>query len=469
MVIANAVDNRKKTAHGADKNRDRAEFSKARDIRAPKSEEPGERPVKRDAARLHGVSARMPAITNQAPKTEPARIPDAVIRAITLRLLSLNNTHRAPGADFYETNIAAIKQKLLEQKTLLLEYLAKLTPLEAYKEFLNVFIDADAWFGAENGDYARGSDYRPDAKGRKRALSLEYAKQLEGLKETFTGPLKEVFLSGLDKAYEEFAVAIDRENAEYLKLKAWRNSLSSNSQNATHGLSAQPDGFYFAKAAQPDNLTDRLREPSPALYEFFRAFGLDDAGVFSHVFYGKGCATEASDFPFSGFGDEYGQKRGMGALTVRSRASLIALPSQPQLSFRYTAAFKTHAEQLVKALGTGSFPSLDAQLFFQISENEKWIAELRQNDRDLFNYHLYSHRVLIEAGKPELAWLPAGFSMSDYRAHINDDWTRYALRSGVLSELLKKKERERRGQIQEDTASRISGVTALVVLVFILF
>ena len=469
MVVTNFVDSRQKTTCDSKRVYDDSFVSGSEVPKAADAVSNAEKYSSYDVVRLFDVRNRMPVVANRPVSASRVAVSEAALRAMALRLFMSDSIPGMLGFDAYESNLAMIRQKLLEKEMRLLEYFDRLTPEDTCDEFSGLFSESDARYIEDLAGNIRPRSSPSDAEGRKRALSREYEKRLGEIKERYTGKLARTHIEGLDKAFRDYSDKIDGEYRKTDEGVVFDERLLRFLRGSSFASGFSADGYLRLRLnAGGAGFADSLTGSHPALFEYCEKHGLADGGLFSHVLLGKRLQGQTAGLflrDASNGGDNGRSEK--TALIIR--ANEFSPPAaQPELSVKYRLACEAQFEKIFAGLDSNPSMTLDAQLSFQSKANESWIEGLRRTDPELFNFHLYSHRAAVEAGKPELAWLPPGMTVAEYRAYITDEWVRWANSFGFGNDVLRKKRKTAFEANADDSDCRLTGVVT-VFLVFMLW
>lgn len=89
---------------------------------------------------------------------------------------------------------------------------------------------------------------------------------------------------------------------------------------------------------------------------------------------------------------------------------------------------KSHQAHLQQSLDEADKRNLSfgERLTFLREEGQKWVADKRQNDPEMFAAWLQMHKDTIQAGEGHLVGLPADFTMEDYYHYVKEPFSTLA-------------------------------------------
>ena len=103
--------------------------------------------------------------------------------------------------------------------------------------------------------------------------------------------------------------------------------------------------------------------------------------------------------------------------------SQIVIKSPPEFRRIANEYFESFDNALENALNTAHKKKMSygERMKFLHDAHKNWLEDKRQNDEEMFAFHLKSDKHHIEAGKPGLVGLPSDFTMEDYHRYV-DKW-----------------------------------------------
>lgn len=130
-----------------------------------------------------------------------------------------------------------------------------------------------------------------------------------------------------------------------------------------------------------------------------------------------------------------GQAPRSDTLVLSSGQSQATLDVPDEITIRIPRAWtimsetmKSHQAHLQRSLDEADKRNLSfgERLTFLREEGQKWVADKRQNDPEMFAFWLRMHQDTIQAGEGHLVGLPEDFTMEDYYHYVKEPFSTLA-------------------------------------------